>query len=62
MTADLQSTTLSLLDWISLGFLSFLLSLIGLGGYRLRQEIRDAERIRQETGKEATARRTSERL
>jgi hypothetical protein len=60
MMADLQ-WTLSLLDWIAFGFLSFLLGLIGLGIYRLRQEIRDAARIRQESGAEAAARRTWER-
>jgi hypothetical protein len=54
MMADLQ-WTLSLLDWIALGFLSFLLGLIGLGIYRLRQEIRDAARIRQESRGEAAA-------
>ena len=60
MMADLQ-WTLSLLDWTAIAVLFSLLFLIGLGIYRLRQEIRDAARIRQEPGAEAAARRTWER-
>jgi hypothetical protein len=60
MMADLQ-WTLSLLDWIAIAVLFSLLFLIGVGSYRLRQEIRNAARIRQESGAEAAARRTWER-
>jgi hypothetical protein len=37
--------TLSVFDWIALGFLFSLLSLIALGIYRLRQEIRETARL-----------------
>ena len=53
--------TLTVFDWIALGFLASVLFLIALGIYRLRQEIQEMARIEAATREESAPKQVRER-